>query len=204
MVNIAELRKKKKKKEEEIKKDLSKDFVEIEKSKEVQRMESPSPEIKEKELPLKEEKDLLIKKEIKIEEGEKDLFLIFSIGKEIYGLPIDYVQEIIPLYPITLVPNAPPECLGIISLRGIVFPVLNIGIFLGQNLKEETEDTRLIVLRTQEDVVCVKVDRVLQTLSIPLKNIEPPPATVKDEKGLIMGVYPYKKRLLILLKAEQI
>lgn len=196
MVNIAELRKKKKKEEkqeekskpkkEEIKKDLKEEIKE---------------EKKELEIPLVEK----IEKKVFVEaEGEKELFLCFTIGKELYGIQIDYIQEIIPLYPMTKVPNAPPEIIGIISIRGLVLPVLDIGIFLGQKIGKMTEETRLIILRIKDESISIIVDKIHQNIAIPLKSIEPAPSTVKDEKGLIFGVYPFKKRLLILLKAEQI
>ncbi len=194
MVNLADLRKKKKKEEKkeelaqekkEVKENVTEDFKEVKQA------------VKEKIPPPKIEKKIE-------EEGEKELFLCFSIGKEIYGIQIDYIQEIIPVYPITKVPNSPKEIIGIISIRGQVLPVLDIGLFLGQKVEKITEDTKLIILRVKDEMVSIIVDKVYQNISIPLKSIEQAPSTVKDEKGLIFGVYPFKKRLLILLKAEQI
>lgn len=195
MVNIADLRKKKKKeekKEEKISPELEKKEESQKEEKEILKEESPP------------KKEFFKEESLKEAETQKELFLSFRIGKEIYGLPIDYVQEIIPLYPITRVPNAPPEIVGITSIRGMVLPVINIGIFLGQKLSEFTPDTRLIILKIKEETISIIVDAVYQNIAIPLNSIEPAPSTVKDEKGLIFGVYPYKKKLLILLKAEQI
>lgn len=196
MVNIADLRKKKRKEEKK------KEVIIVEEKEIKNKMEESKEEIKGDLKVPKEEKVL---KKIEIEtEGEKNLFLCFGIGKELYGIQIDYVQEIIPLLPITKVPNAPPEVMGIISIRGLVLPVLNIGIFLGQKIGKITEDTRLIILKIKEEILSIIVDKVYQNISIPLTKIEPAPSTVKDEKGLISGVYLFKKQLLILLKAEQI
>lgn len=196
MVNIADLRKKNKK---EAKK---KEAIVIEEKEIKKEIEEIKKEIK-SDLKVSEKEKISKKVEIETEE-EKELFLCFGIGKELYGIQIDYVQEIIPLYPITKVPNAPPEVMGIISIRGLVLPVLNIGIFLGQRIGKMTEDTRLIILKIKEEIFSIIVDKVYQNISIPLTKIEPAPSTVKDEKGLILGVYLFKKQLLILLKAEQI
>lgn len=194
MVNLADLRKKKKK--EEKKEELAQEKKEVK--------ENIAEDLKEVKEVLKEEiAPPKIEKKME-EEGENELFLCFSIGKEIYGIQIDYIQEIIPVYLITKVPNAPKEIIGIISIRGQVLPVLDIGIFLGQKFEKITEDTKLIILRVKDEMVSIIVDKVYQNISIPLKSIEQAPSTVKDEKGLIFGVYPFKKRLLILLKAEQI
>lgn len=196
MVNIADLRKKNKK---EAKK---KEAIVIEEKEIKKEIEEIKKEIK-SDLKIPEKEKTSKKIEIETEE-EKELFLCFSIGRELYGIQIDYIQEIIPLYPMTKVPNAPPEVMGIISIRGLVLPVLNIGIFLGQKIGNITEDTRLIILKIKEEILSIIVDKVYQNISIPLKKIESAPSTVKDEKGLIAGVYLFKKQLLILLKAEQI
>lgn len=132
------------------------------------------------------------------------LYLSFVIGRETYAFPIDPVQEIIPSTRITRVPNAPREVMGILSLRGIVLPVLDIGPFLGQKLSPPTDDTRIIVIALEDELGGVMVDRVLHTLAIPASQVEPPPATVADEKGLIAGVHSMRDRLLILLKPEQL
>ncbi len=135
---------------------------------------------------------------------ERLLYLSFALGHETYGLPIDSVQEIIPCSRVTRVPNASREILGILSLRGIVLPVLDIGPFLGQTLSPPSEDTRIIVLALEEELTGVMVDRVLHTVGVPADQVEPPPATVTDEKGLIAGVHSLRDRLLILLKPEQL
>jgi chemotaxis signal transduction protein len=114
------------------------------------------------------------------------------------------VQEIIPQSQITRVPNAPREIMGITALRGIVLPILDIGPFLGQTLAPPSEDTRIIVLALEEELAGVMVDKVLHTVAIPPDQVEPPPATVSDEKGLIAGVHSLQDRLLILLKPEQL
>jgi len=132
------------------------------------------------------------------------LYLSFKIGKESYGFPIDPVQEIIPPSHITRVPNAPREVMGILSLRGIVLSILDIGPFLGQTLGPPTEDTRIIVVALEDEPTGVMVDQVLHTVAIPADQVEPPPATVMDEKGLIAGVHSLRDRLLILLKPEQL
>jgi len=131
-------------------------------------------------------------------------FLAFKIGREIYGFPIDAVQEIIPPGRVTRVPNASREIIGIMSLRGIVIPVLDISHFLGQTLAPESADSRIIVLNPSEEMLGVLVDKVLHTLAVAPGQIETPPATVVDEKGLIAGVHSLKDRLLVLLRPEQL
>lgn len=136
--------------------------------------------------------------------AELQQFLAFRIGRELYGFPIDAVHEIIPPARVTPVPNAPPEITGIMSLRGIVLPVLDISLFLGQRPGAESPDTRIIVINPKEELLGVRVDKVLHTLSIQTQEIESPPATVQDDRGLIAGVHSMEDQLLILLRPEQL
>lgn len=197
MVNLAELRKKKKKEDEK------KEEIKVEKEEKIENLKEKIDAEKVEKSEVKEEKTKI--KEIDLgREEEKKLYLSFTIGKEIYGLPIDYVQEIVPVHPITKVPNSSKEILGIICLRGQVLPVIDLGVFLGQCVENITNETRLIIVKIKDEVISIIVDKVNQNISIPADEIEPAPNTVKDERGLIEGIYLFKKKLIILLKPEQL
>lgn len=60
------------------------------------------------------------------EDTQKDKYLIFSIGKEHYGIDIKYVIEIIGIEPITEVPELPTYVKGVINLRGKIIPVMDV------------------------------------------------------------------------------
>jgi purine-binding chemotaxis protein CheW len=130
--------------------------------------------------------------------------LAFRIGRETYGFPIDAVQEIIPPMRITPVPNAPKAIMGILSLRGVVIPVLDIAVFLGQTAAPLDPDARIIVLRSGEEILGIHVDRVEHTVQVPLARIEATPQTVQDPRGMITGVHAEGDRLLILLRPESL
>ena len=53
-------------------------------------------------------------------------YLTFFVANEEYGVEIGVVQEIVGLLPITPIPNAPPACVGVVSLRGMLIPVLDV------------------------------------------------------------------------------
>jgi len=130
--------------------------------------------------------------------------LSFRIGREAYAFPIDAVQEIIPPMQVTPVPNAPKEIMGILSLRGMVIPVLDIAVFLGQTPAAEGPEARIIVLRAGEEILGIHVDRVEHTVQVSVARMESIPQTVQDPRGLISGVHAEGDRLLILLKPESL
>src|SRR5262249_55451628 len=60
------------------------------------------------------------------EEVQRRAMLTFVVGGETYGFPIEYVREIIKMREVTEVPLMPPFVLGVISVRGMVIPVLDL------------------------------------------------------------------------------
>jgi len=60
------------------------------------------------------------------EDTQKDKFLTFSMGRESYGIEIQYVTEIIGIQAITEVPELPSYVKGIINLRGKIVPVMDV------------------------------------------------------------------------------
>ena len=59
------------------------------------------------------------------EDTMKGKYLIFSMGKELYGIEIRYITEIIGIQPITVVPEMPQYVKGITNLRGKIIPVMD-------------------------------------------------------------------------------
>ena len=83
------------------------------------------------------------------EDTQKDKYLTFRLGEEIYGIDISVVIEIIGIQPITSVPEVPDYVQGIINLRGKIIPVVDIRTKFGMARAEDTEETCIIVVDVQ-------------------------------------------------------
>ena len=70
------------------------------------------------------------------EDTQKGKYLTFIIGKESYGIGIEFVTEIIGILPITVIPELPDYIRGIINLRGEIIPVMDIRLRFKKELKE--------------------------------------------------------------------
>ena len=77
--------------------------------------------------------------------------VVFTIGKEEYGLDIQNVQEIVRLQERTKLPNLPEFFEGVINLRGKVIPVLNLAKKFNLQGNREGDSARLIVLSIDND-----------------------------------------------------
>ena len=91
--------------------------------------------------------------------------LIFRIAGELFGLRLATVAEIIRLPDLAHMPLVPPSLLGLANLRGIVLPVISLRALLHLPHHNESEQTRVIVLRGDAPVGFV-VDRVERLVSI--------------------------------------
>jgi purine-binding chemotaxis protein CheW len=129
-------------------------------------------------------------------------FLTFRIGAEEYGLNILRVQEIRSYEPPTRVANAPAFVKGVVNLRGVIVPIVDLRIRLGQ-AGEYNAFTVVIVLNVANRVVGVVVDSVSDVLELSAEEIKPRPevAAALDAR-FITGLGKLGERMLILLDIE--
>lgn len=131
----------------------------------------------------------------------------FTIGKELFGVDILMVQEIIRAAPITAVPNSPDFVEGVINLRGNIIPVIELRKRLGFDTPETSmEDSWILILDIEGRITGFIVDSVTEVLKIQESAIEPPPDIIVAglESQYIRGVCEIAERLLILLEFNRI
>jgi purine-binding chemotaxis protein CheW len=131
----------------------------------------------------------------------------FMIGKELFGVNILMVQEIIRAAPITAVPNSPDFVEGVINLRGNIIPVIELRKRLGFATPEvNMKDSWILILDIEGRITGFIVDSVTEVLKIQESTIEPPPDIVVAglESQYIRGVCEIDEKLLILLEFNRI
>jgi len=129
----------------------------------------------------------------------------FSIGSEEFAIDILKVIEIIRIMEITKVPKAPDFVEGVINLRGVVIPIIDLRRRFGLVGKEDNADTRIIVIKISEMSVGFVVDSVSEVLRIPVNTVEPaPPVVAGVDSDYISGVGKLQDRLLILLDLDKL
>lgn len=129
-------------------------------------------------------------------------FLTFHVGGEEYGLDILRVQEIRSYEVPTRVANAPAFVKGVVNLRGVIVPIVDLRLRLGQS-GEYNAFTVVIVLNVCQRVVGVVVDAVSDVLELNTEQIKPRPevAAALDAR-FITGLGKIGERMLILLDIE--
>lgn len=124
----------------------------------------------------------------------------FKLGDEEFAVDILIVSEIIRLVQITPVPHAPHFIEGVINLRGRVLPVVGLRKRFHMPEVEQTDQTRIIVMMWENQLVGFLVDSVSEVLRIPANTVEnAPPVVAGVGAEYIKGVGKLDDRLLILL-----
>lgn len=132
-------------------------------------------------------------------------FLAFTLGKEEYGIDILKVQEIRGYETVTRIANAPEFVKGVVNLRGIIVPIVDMRIKF--NLGEPTYDqfTVVIILNIGGRVVGMVVDSVSDVITLSPEQIKPAPemGTALNTDYLI-GLGTLDERMLILVDIDKL
>ncbi len=131
--------------------------------------------------------------------------VVFSIGKELYGVGIDKVHEIVKVPDITEVPDAPAFLEGVINLRGKIVPVVDLRKRLKLDEKEKTKFSRVLITENGGRLVGLLVDAVSEVLKVAPEAVEAPPEMIASvDIEYITGVAKVGERLIILLELGKV
>jgi len=130
-------------------------------------------------------------------------FLTFRLGGEEYGIDILRVQEIRSYEQPTRIANAPHFIKGVVNLRGVIVPIIDLRLKLGCESAEYNAFTVVIVLNVKGRVVGAVVDSVSDVLELTRDHIKPAPELQSNVDGnFITGIGSVGDRMLILMDIE--
>lgn len=129
-------------------------------------------------------------------------FLTFVSDNITFGVSTNRVIEIISTYMIRPLPMVPGYIKGIINLRGMVIPVIDLRMRMGKSPAEETASSCIIVLEIEDVTIGVLVDAVIQVLDIDLAKTTTIP--VYDNQELANSMTSLEDGTVVLfLNCEQ-
>ena len=132
-------------------------------------------------------------------------WVTFRLDKEVYGIEVMQVQEVLRVTEITPVPGAPDYILGIINLRGNVVTVLDTRKRFGLPPKEIDDLSRIVIIESTDQVVGMLVDSVAEVVYLRYSEIESSPNVGNEESSrFIQGVHSRNDSLLILVDVNKL
>lgn len=132
-------------------------------------------------------------------------FLTFALGSEEYGVDILTVKEIRGYDAVTRLPDAPDYIKGVINLRGIIVPVIDMRVKFRLERADYTALTVMIVLNVADRVVGMVVDSVSDVVRLSAEQVRAVPeigATI--DRQFLTGIGTLDERMLILLDIERL
>ena len=131
--------------------------------------------------------------------------VIFELANEFYGINIAIVESIIKMQAITQLPQSPSYVKGVTNLRGSVLPVIDLRSRFALQPKEDTRQTRIIIITMGSIKVGVTVDGVSEVLRVSDELIEPLPPMVNSVNSVFLkGIVRLENRLIILLELGKV
>lgn len=96
--------------------------------------------------------------------------LSFQIGEQWYGIPVDYVIEVVHLVMLAELPGSPPHVAGLMTLREMSMPVLDMRRLFNLPEKPLTLTTPVVAIRTADECAAFIVDDIDDVLTLKLQD----------------------------------
>jgi|SRR5690625_1097586 len=131
--------------------------------------------------------------------------IVFRIEDEEYVLPIDNVGSIEKIESITRVPRTVDFVKGVINLRGVITPVIDLKQRFKQTPIEITEQSRIIIVHIDDIVIGFLVDEANNVIDVDGNLIEETPEVIESQNmDYISGVINLNNRLLVMLDIKKV
>ncbi len=135
--------------------------------------------------------------------GSVTQLVVFSLHGQDYGIPIQFVREIIRHPDVTQLPNTPHFVRGVINLRGQIIPI--ISLYERFNFSAADDSTKVVIVEYSGLIVGLEVNEVSQVHTLGADRISAAPSiTSSVDSEFIAGVGKLGERLLIILDVERI
>ncbi len=139
-------------------------------------------------------------------DGKRSRELIaFRLGQQEFCVDVTKVREIRGWSPATPVPHAPSAVLGVINLRGLVLPIIDLAVRMGFPATEPTSRHAIMVVEVGAQVMGVLVDGVSEIFSVSEEKIQPTPDVAASvSKRLVRGVIAGEGRMISVVSLDEI
>ena len=132
-------------------------------------------------------------------------FLAYRLGNEEYGIDIQKVQELRGYDAVTAIANAPAFIKGVVNLRGIIVPIIDMRIKFNLGTPVYDQFTVVIILTISGRVVGMVVDSVSDVITLTPEQIKPAPAMgTAVDTDYLLGLGTIEERMLILLDIDRL
>jgi purine-binding chemotaxis protein CheW len=132
-------------------------------------------------------------------------FISFAIGNEQYGVDIMAVREIKGWSSITQLPNQPDYMRGVLNLRGVMVPIVDLRCRFGQGLTDADPMHVVIVVQVDAKTVGLLADRVLDIVAVDASQIQPVPQVSRTARtDFLSGLVTIETAMIALINLDNL
>jgi purine-binding chemotaxis protein CheW len=137
--------------------------------------------------------------------SEMKEFVTFRLNEEYYGININNVENIEKVLPITRVPYTTNYVKGVINLRGIIVPVVDLRARFGLEPKADSDESRIIIVNLEDLKIGMLVDSSSEVLQIESEEIDAAPNVKKDMNNeFIKNIGKKNGRIIMLIDLHKV
>jgi purine-binding chemotaxis protein CheW len=135
--------------------------------------------------------------------AETGQWATFFLAREQFAVPVEDVQEVLLSQPLTPVPLAPAQIVGLLNLRGAVMPAIDLRTRLGFERRDASASQKFLVLKTNEGLVTIVVDDIGDVYELEGAGWRPVPDTLEaTHREAVFGIYPMDGHMLLGIKTQ--
>jgi len=108
------------------------------------------------------------------------VLVIFRVGPDLYSIDVSVIQEVIPVIAATKVPSAPDFIEGVIELRKLIVPVVDLRARLGYAKTDVGKRARYLIVSVSGRIVAMMVDEVIEIAHVNPSSFSPAPEIIRD------------------------
>ena len=137
-------------------------------------------------------------------ENRLEILMFRLAGRQLFAINVFKVQEVLQLPKLTLMPQRHPFVCGVVNLRGVIVPVVDLRIKLGCEKVEYNDFTVVIVLNVKGRVVGAVVDSVSDVLELPEADLKASPEMNSSaaDNAYVTGIASVGERMLIMMDIQ--
>lgn len=132
-------------------------------------------------------------------------FVTFRLNEEYYGINIQNVENIERVLPITRIPYTLNYIKGVVNLRGIIVPVVDLRARFGLEKKSHTDESRIIIVNLEDNKIGMLVDSSSEVLQISEDDIDAAPSVKKEVNNeFIKNIGKKNGRIIMLIDLHKV
>lgn len=132
-------------------------------------------------------------------------FVTVTVAKQLFGIPVLTVQDILGPQRITHIPLAPPEVAGALNLRGRIVTAIDVRSRLRLPARAAGDEGMAVVVEHDQELYSLLIDSVGDVLSLPADKFERNPTTLDAIwREVSVGIYRLKDELMMVLDVDRL